>query len=394
MRLPLSAALILCFALFFRPAAAQEGENPPPYHHPPVVDSASTGWSCGNFPCGDDLVGFQQRIRAPAGYALEYIGRFPGQIQQIAYDAAGRLHATVLEEGSAYGAVYHLDEAGRPVRYPALFYAPIGLAAHPQSGALYLSARVSDEAGGIWQLRENLPPLLIRADLPCCAEFPGNQVNGIAFDEQGILYIGVGARSDHGEVERLAEEAALLRVDPASGESEIIARGLRNPYDIAIARDGRLFLSDQGTHRGVGDRLLQIQAGAHYAWPYWRSRGCVICPARPSRLEFAPDLLALPPHSTPRGIAIYEGGQFPRNLLGSLFVALWLDEGHEGSARILRVDPASGESETFVSGLPRPTDVLIGPAGALVIADAVYGDVWRVRYAGLPAASTPSANSG
>ncbi|MCY3837002.1 MAG: PQQ-dependent sugar dehydrogenase [Anaerolineaceae bacterium] len=374
------AAWVCCAAL---PLRAQEAENPPAYVPPPVVESASSGWSCGEFPCEDDREAFWERIRVPEGFALEHVGRFPGLVQQIAYGLDGRLHATVLEGGSAYGAVYTLREDGSTARYPALFHSPIGLAAQPETGELFVSARVNEGAGGIWRLREALPPQVIRADLPCCTEFPGNQPNGMVFAAAGVLYIGIGARSDHGETgeERLPEEAALLRLDVATGESEVIARGLRNPFDVALSAAGELYVTDQGTLRGPGDRVLAIKAGAHYGWPYWRWRDCVLCPPRPPEMTIAEDWLTLPEHSNPRGIVAYEGVQFPRNFLGNVFVTLWLNAA-EGQ-RILRLDPASQTYETFVSGLMRPTDVVIAPDGTLVFADSVYGDIWRVRYVGV-----------
>ena len=95
-----------CLWIAACPLAAQEARagtsrplepaNPPAYQHPPVVESAPIGWSCGEFPCSYDMDGFQERYRVPAGYALEYVGRFPGLVQQLAYGLAGRLHATVL----------------------------------------------------------------------------------------------------------------------------------------------------------------------------------------------------------------------------------------------------------------------------------------------------------
>ena len=380
---PLLATLVAaCVCLATNPLLAQEPENPPAYRHPLVEESPTRGWSCGEFPCGDDLVGFRERIRVPLGYTLEYVGRFPGLIQQIAYGLDGRLHATVLEEGTAFGAVYTLNEDGSSERYPALFRTPVGLAVHPESGERYVSARVNGAAGGIWRLRDDLPPLLIRGDLPCCTDFPGNQPNGMIFDTSGALYIGIGARSDHGEtgLDFLPEEAALLRLDSETGASEVIARGLRNPFDVARSTEGQLYVTDQGTLTGQGDRVLAIENGAHYGWPYWRWRSCVICPARPNGLEIADDWLTLPGFTTPRGIVVYEGTQFPRNLLGSVFVTLWLNAA-EGQ-RILRLVPEENTFETFVSGLMRPSDVVVAPDGTLVFADSVYGDVWRVRYVG------------
>ncbi len=374
-------------AIFFigwggRGAAQSPPGNPPPYAHAPPLESPQSGWSCGEFPCADDLAGFLERIRVPVGYQLEHLGRFPGQVQQIAYGPDGRLHATVLEEGRAYGAVYTLGEKAQPERYPALFFSPIGIAAHPDDGNLYIAARVSEAASAVWRLREGLPPQLIRDDLPCCFQFPGNQANGMAFDAQGRLHIGVGARSDHGESEEalMDEEAALLRIDLETGKSEILARGLRNPYDIALAANGQIYATDQGLLSGPGDRVLAIEEGAHYGWPYWRWLGCVVCPPRPWGLEIREDGFNLPPYTLPRGIAVYDGVQFPRNLLGSVFVALWHNA--ESGQRILRLDARLKMAETFVSGLMRPSDVVVAPDGTLVIADTIYGDVWRVRYVG------------
>lgn len=377
-RLRVILAALLCCAAF--PLMAQETENPPAYVPPPVEDSPSSGWSCSEFPCEDDREAFLQRIRVPEGFALEHVGRFPGLVQQIAYGVDGRLHATVLEDGSAYGAVYTLQEDGHTTRYPAFFLAPIGLAVHPKTGELFVSARVSESAGGIWRLREELSPQVIRSDLPCCMEFPGNQPNGMVFDASGVLYIGIGARSDYGETgeDLLPEEASLLRLDVATGQSEVIARGLRNPFDVVLSSTGQLYVTDQGTLRGQGDRVLSIEEGAHYGWPYWRWRGCVVCPPLPPELTIADDWLILPEYSAPRGIAVYEGEQFPHNFLGSVFVTLWLNAA-EGQ-RILWLDPAAETFETFVSGLMRPTDVVIAPDGTLVFADSVYGDIWRVRY--------------
>ena len=64
-----------------------------------------------------------------------------------------------------------------------------------------------------------------------------------------------------------------------------------------------------------------------------------------------------------------------------MFVALWLNAA-EGQ-RILRLDPLQGTVETFVSGLMRPSDVVVAPDGTLVFADSVYGDIWRVHYVGV-----------
>ena len=87
----------------------------------------------------------------------------------------------------------------------------------------------------------------------------------------------------------------------------------------------------------------------------------------------------------PHGLVAYEGTQFPANMFDSLFVVLW--NGIDGGQRVVRIDPqkvgqADYVPEPFVTGLIRPIDVTVAPDGSLVVADFVYGHVWRVRYTG------------
>jgi glucose/arabinose dehydrogenase len=70
-----------------------------------------------------------------------------------------------------------------------------------------------------------------------------------------------------------------------------------------------------------------------------------------------------------------------------LFVTLW--NGRGGAQRVVNIDPrdpyvslAGYVPTPFVTGLIRPVDVVVAPDGTLVVADFIYGHVWRVRYAG------------
>ena len=146
-------------------------------------------------------------------------------------------------------------------------------------------------------------------------------------------------------------EAAILRIHPHTGEYSVYARGIRNPYDLAFGLDGQLYATDNGLLGGPGDRLLAVEEGAHYGWPYYRERGCDNCP------------------------------QFPEDMFGDLFVAFW--NATADGQRIVRIDPANPSSlEPFVTGLIRPADVILAPDGALVLVDFIYGHVWRVAYEG------------
>jgi glucose/arabinose dehydrogenase len=80
-------------------------------------------------------------------------------------------------------------------------------------------------------------------------------------------------------------------------------------------------------------------------------------------------------------------------------VTLW--NGTPGAQRVIRLDPADIPTdpdalaaftpEPFVTGLIRPVDVTVGPDGTLLVADFIYGFVWRVTWTGIvPTPPTPT----
>lgn len=378
--------------------------NPPPFTGAPPILTVNDGWSCGDFPCADDIDGWLARISVPQGYTLSPAGRFPGQVIQIAYGLDGRLYATVLENGTRSGALYALNADGTPIRVSDTLISPAGLAQHPPTGDWYVAARQTLDTGGvIWRIpaQGGAPQPVVR-DLPCCFMTIDNQPAGLAFGADGALYAGIGSVTDHAEMpprsarayaEILPGEAAVLRINPADGLWETFADGIRYPIDLAAAPDGALYALDSGLLSGLGDRLLRLEPGGFYGWPNWTGRGCSACPP-PTRGRPLPDLLTLPERSRPHGLTVYNGTQFPANQIGAIFIALWNNT--PDGQRVIRVDrgalpPAlpTGASdltaypfEPFVTGLLRPADVAVAPDGSLLVADYVYGHIWRVSFSG------------
>jgi hypothetical protein len=395
--------------LTFTPRPTPPVSNGAPDDGTPEAATFTTpeGWSCEEFPCEDDIEGFLERIQVPEGYYVDHVGRFPGQPLQITYGEDERLYATVLENGTLRGGVYVMESDGTASRYSTdTFNSPVGLAFQPGTDVLYVSARVTPEAGGvIWRVLPDGHSELVIDSLPCCFGIT-NQPNGMTFGPDGYLYLGVGSLTDHAEPpnperQRFAEiqpyEASVLRINPHTGEIENYAQGIRNPYDIAFDSDGQFYATDNGLLEGVGDRVLQIDEGQHYGFPYWRERGCFDCPLTDFSLDIQPDFVRLRDYTLPRGITIYTGNQFPLSVFDDVFVAFW--NGTEHGQRIARIDPdtvptnpedlAAYTPQPFMTGLIRPTDVVVAPDGTLVVADFIYGHVWRVRYGEAPVPQVP-----
>lgn len=378
---------------------------PPPARLIPAETTANQGWSCGDFPCETDIAGFLARIQVPPGFSVAHEGQFPGLVMQIAYGPDERLYATVLENGTRNGAVYAMQAGQPPVRYSTTLISPVGLAFQPGTDVLYVTARTTLEAGGaLYRVQSDGTTEEVLADLPCCFQVIGNQPNGLAFGPDGLLYMGIGALTDRLEspnpevrafLEPLPDEAAVLRINPHTGAIETFADGIRNPYDIAFSTAGHLYASDIGLVTGEGDRLLQVAPGANYGWPYYRNRGCEDCPPRRAAALPEPDLVRLPDYTLPHGLTVYTGSQFPANMYDTLFVALWNDV--DWGQRIAWINPdeiVPGEPAAllpFVTGLIRPIDVTVAPDGALVVADHIYGHVWRVTYTRTTAPPQPEA---
>lgn len=362
----------------------------------------TAGWSCGDFPCEDDIDGFLERIAVPEGFALAHAGRLPGQPLSITFGPDGRLYALVITDGAQAGSLVALDLAtGQVETVQAGLIAPGGLAFRPGTEILYYTARTGTMAGGaLWSLQPGNAPQLLRDDLPCCFTIINGQPNGITFGPDGYLYLAVGALTDHTEAApNLPElyatptrwEGSVLRLPPDGSEVEVVGDGFRDPIDLAFNAEGRLFVTDTGLIIGVGDRVVRLEEGAQHGWPYWRERGCLECPVIPPDATLVPDWVTLPGDASPRGIVAYHGAwdgvqsgaTFPAEYYDNLFVALW--NGVEGAQRIIRVrNLPSGQARVsaFVTGLIRPVDVAVAPDGTLVVADYIYGHVWRVNATG------------
>jgi glucose/arabinose dehydrogenase len=218
-------------------------------------------------------------------------------------------------------------------------------------------------------------------------------------------YMPFGTTSTPGQVVkgRVPCSGAVMRVPLGGGPPELVAWGLRNPFGLAFAPDGALYVTDNGFDErgsrpiwGAGDALWRIVPGRWYGWPdYSAGRAVTDNDFKPPGKQQPRFVLAHHPGEVPAPVAIFDvhssadGFDFARDAgfghVGEAFVALFGDM-TPGVGKLLspvgfkvvRVDPARGLVEDFMvnrgrlngpaskvggHGLERPVAVRFDPSG-------------------------------
>src|SRR5689334_1192017 len=149
----------------------------------------------------------------------------------FAFDERGRMYVT-SQDGNVY--ILHDENKDGRVDTRATFatgyYFPVGVAVQVPSGDVYVSYHgaitiLSDTNGDDRADKEKI----FVDHLPTGK----HQNDNLKFGPDGKLYIGVGSTCDACE-DSDPRSAAILRFDIVTGKSEIVATGMRNPYDLAF----------------------------------------------------------------------------------------------------------------------------------------------------------------
>lgn len=358
------------------PAPAETAVSSQPVPLPPATGGAVPDPADQNYPSAENRTGWEARINVPAGFDVSYYGRVPGAPTSITFGPDGQLYIATQE-----GNIYRMDANGNATFYVGGFIVPTGIAFQPGTNRLFVASRVRDEnVGGESQIFVVNEGRLI-GGLPCC--YTGmHAANGIAFGPDGMGYVGVGARADHGEVLGTNEqdalhplEASILRFDPNTGAFDVYARGLRNPYDIAWDAAGQLWATDNAPDYGPPEEVHRIVPGGQHGYPWY---DCDVCFSPPADVQVLPPTYTFVPHASPTGITAYTGSQFPSNYYNNLFVTLW--SAFPGAQKVMRL--AGGPPTNFATGFAAPIDVVIGPDGSMFVADWATGIIFRIYYVG------------
>ena len=380
------------------PAATLEATPIPPTatpDHPPaahvdvgLADRMASDCSP-DYPCNDDIDGWESRMRVPPGFETTYFAQVGGRPTAMTVGPEGNLYVAVVT-----GTIYTVDSGGRVDEYYQGLRTPTGLAFQPGSDRLYISSRlVDDYVAGEGQVAfiEDGQLTQILDGLPCC--YIGmHGPNGIAFGPDGYGYVGVGGRADHGEIlippnhgqqDQLHPlEASILRFNPDGDEVAVYARGFRNPYDITWDVEGRLYATDNGRDGSPEeevippDELHEVIPGGEHGYPFFE---CPDCFGIPDGIEVIPPLHELVPHGAVTGITTYIHDAFP-GYYNDLFLVLW--SAFTGAQKVQRVGWDRTEISDFATGFAAPIDIVVGGDGSLYIADFATGIIFQISYVG------------
>jgi glucose/arabinose dehydrogenase len=156
--------------------------------------------------------------------------------------------------------------------------------------------------------------------------------------------------------------------------SETWASGIRTPYGLAFAPDGRLWEVEHGP-RG-GDELNLVEPGKNFGWPlvsYAPNYDGTPIPSPDTRPDLAKPVLYWTPVIAPGNLVFYKGKMFPQWNGSALIGGM----GTKTLNRIVITGAEAKSAERWSVGF-RVRDVEVGPDGALwMLEDAASGGLYR-----------------
>jgi glucose/arabinose dehydrogenase len=349
-------------------------------------------------------------INAPTSLAFGPDGRLyvsaEDQIRALTLDGTGT--QVVSTETIATGQVGILGLAFDPTApsSPVVVYAS---RREPSATDSY-EGRVSKFTGPTWTRQD------VITGLPSSNPYTNHFTNGLAFDEDGLLFIAQGSNTDAGLQGGFYPEtplsAAILvadvtalgfngtvtyspagvpvddNVNQTGGDVAVYAAGTRNPYDLVVHSSGNIYATDNGpngpntsatcTTTGTGvsqsDELNKIEQGDYYGFPN-RNRGrfdvrqCTYrSPLIGSGFDYTGPAALLPPHCSCNGITEFTSSLWGPEFEGDLLMAQFI------FGQLARVDlndegTAVFSVSTLDDGFDQPLDVTVGTTGIIYVAE-------------------------
>jgi len=340
----------------------------------PTIPPVNIEVAGATLPPGFSIYKFAELI-SPTSLAADKDGRIYATSQD------GTIHVFVDEDKDGHADIDSIFSFG--------FYIPLGITVSPDGETVYVSSntRISTLKDLDGDLVADEVTNFVRG-LPIGL----HQNDNLKFGPDGMIYMGIGSTCDVC-AEADPRSASIMRFDPETGEGEVIATGLRNPYDLAFhPLTGDLFATDNGRDDlGMDDpkeELNLIIQGDDYGWPdCWNEGEGPGCQGTQTAVAF------FEPHSSANSIDFYNRDRFPpayaiEGEVVTAYVAVlgsWLKPGLETGVARVRLIPDGDSYQSEVSWFAQwpggmPLGLIIGADGALYVGDYTNSVIYRISY--------------
>ena len=337
-----------------------------------------------------------KNIKLPKGFKISLYTAGINSARQMAWGDKGTLFVGSFGVGTVYAVV---NEGGKKVVKPILtgLKMPTGIAF--RNGALYVADidRILKYDNAEANLDKMPEAKVVYDDMP---PYIPHGWKYLTFDAKGWLYVPFGPPFNIG-IPPVAT-AQYRRVDPETGNAEIVALGVRNSVGGDIdPRTGEFWFTENARDwlgdNIPSDKLNHIsRLGQHFGYPYCH-QGNIPDPkfAMGHKCsEFTPPALNLGAHVAPLGMKFYTGNQFPAAYKHNIIIAehgSWNRHNYQG-ARLMRVvtspDGKNAREEVFATGWQkgerdyygRPNDVIMDKDGSILVSDDWAGAIYRISY--------------
>jgi len=337
-----------------------------------------------------------KKIKLPKGFKIEPYATGVLAARQMAWGDKGTLFVGSFGLGNVYAIT---DKDGKKEVKTIIkgLSMPTGLAY--LNGALYVVdvnkiMRYDNPEANLDKMPE---AKVVYDDMP---SYAAHGWKYIAVDKDGWFYIPLGPPFNIGIPPTSVSQ--IRRVDPKTGNAEIVALGVRNSVGGDVdPRSGKYWFTENARDwlgdDSPSDKLNMIsRLGEHFGYPYCH-QGDIPDPkfAMGHKCsEFTPPVLKLGDHVAPLGMKFYTGNQFPAEYKNNILIAehgSWNRHQYQG-ARIMRVivgpDGKNAKQEGVASGwiegkqtyLGRPADIVLAKDGSILVADDWAGAIYRISY--------------
>ena len=340
----------------------------------------------------------QSGVKLPPGFKIEiFADNVPGA-RSMTLSPDG-----VLFVGTRDSKVYAVldtnkdDKADNVITIASGLKSPNGVTF--RDGSLYVA-----EISKVWRYDnieknlQNLPePVLIND------HFPGDAHHGwkfIAFGPDGKLYVPVGAPCNICLRDDDKRYASIMRMNADGSDLEVFVHGIRNSVGFDWHPEtNELWFTDNGRDM-LGDDIPSDELnhapekGLHFGYPFVH-QGDIPDPEFGEGVDltkYVKPVQKLGPHVAALGMRFYTGNMFPEEYKNRIFIAQhgsW-NRSQKIGYRVMSVKLNGNEVVSYepfaegwlkgdsVSG--RPVDVLVMPAGSLLVSDDFGGVIYRITY--------------